>query len=122
SPEANTVLGMSFYFDRQYDQAIEQLHFTNDIEPNYWLAYYHLGRAFMRKGQLAEAIAAFKKARLIDDRNAPVLSALGCAYAVAGDKAEAQKALNELSEQAKQDYVSPFPIAMIHFALRDKDQ
>jgi DNA-binding winged helix-turn-helix (wHTH) protein/TolB-like protein/Flp pilus assembly protein TadD len=122
SPEANTVFGMSFYFDRQYDQAIEQLHFTNDIEPNYWLAYYHLGRAFMRKGQLAEAIAAFKKARLIDDRNAPVLSALGCAYAMAGDKTEAQKALDDLSEQSKQNYVSPYSIAMIHFALGDKDQ
>ena len=33
-----------------------------------------------------------------------------------------QKALDELSEQSKQNYVSPYSIAMIHFALGDKDQ
>jgi TolB-like protein len=65
SPETNTSLGMSFYFSRRFDEAIRQLRFTVEIEPNYWLAYYHLGRAYMQRGQLPQALAALRKAREI---------------------------------------------------------
>ena len=62
------------------------------------------------------------RARLIDDRNAQILRALGCLYAVSGKRAEAQQVLDELYEESKQNYVSPYFIAMIYFALGDKDQ
>jgi tetratricopeptide (TPR) repeat protein len=50
------------------------------------------------------------------------LPGLGQAYATAGNRDEAQKALAELQELSKQRYVSPSVFALIYAALGDKDQ
>ena len=50
-----------------------------------------------------------------------VLSDLGYVYAVSGDRAGAQKLLDEVTELSRRSYVSPFDIAMIHVGLGDRD-
>ena len=50
------------------------------------------------------------------------VAALGHAYAIAGDRRQAKKLLQTLSDRAKQSYVSPFDLALIHAALGDKDK
>jgi len=47
---------------------------------------------------------------------------LGRAYALAGQRDKAQKALDELREMSKQRYVSPYLIAVVYAGLGDKDQ
>jgi len=95
SLETNTMLGYEFYFARQYDLAIEQLRKTIELAPTYWWAHLCLGRAHEQKGEFAEAIEEFQKARLIQvvPEN---LAVLGHAYAVSGKRAEALKVLTEL--------------------------
>ncbi len=47
---------------------------------------------------------------------------MGITYAKMGKTAEAKKVLNELREQSKHTYVSPFGVAWICFTLGENDQ
>src|SRR5260370_23118770 len=67
------------------------------------------------------AIAEFQKISDLGARSLGI-AGLGQAYAMAGKRYEAQKALAELQELSKQRYVSPSVFALIYAALGDKDQ
>ena len=48
------------------------------------------------------------------------LSSLGYAYAVAGDRANAEQVLRQLEDLSKQRYVSPANLAAIYLGFGDK--
>ena len=48
----NGNLGSVFVFTHQWDNAIEQLRLSIDLDPNYWFDHYFLGRAYVQKGRL----------------------------------------------------------------------
>ena len=74
----------------------------------------------MQKARYREAFAAFDKVRA--SYRVPAMAALGHALAVAGHRSEAQQVLSQLTELAKQRYVSPYRIAVIYTGLGDKDR
>jgi len=117
----NSNAGRTLYFARQYEQAIEQLRKTLDMDPNFPLTLWYLGMAHEQVSRPDEAIAELLKASL--SRDLPtVLGGLGHAYAVSGKRAEAHQVLEELQDLSKRRYVSPFNIALIHAGLGDKAQ
>jgi eukaryotic-like serine/threonine-protein kinase len=118
----NANLGLHYYYARQYDQAIEQLHKTIDLNPDFGLAYFYLGRPLLQKGMRNEAIAELQKARALSGEDPETIAELGYAYGVAGRRAEAQAVLRELDGLSKRRYVLPYFIATIHTGLGDKDQ
>jgi adenylate cyclase len=113
---------LAFYTARQYDQAIEQERKTLDIDPNYMNAHRTLGMAYVQKSMYKEATTEFEKALVTNPGNPYVLSELGYALALAGKKAEAQKALDQLNELAKQKYVPAGYRVMIYAGLGEKDK
>ncbi|GAH60327.1 unnamed protein product, partial [marine sediment metagenome] len=50
-------VGIAFSFAGQHDRAIEELHMTLTMNPNYYLAHYYLGWAYLAKSMFEEAIA-----------------------------------------------------------------
>ncbi len=108
-------------YARQYERAMELSQSVLDMEANYWLAHDFLGIAHQLKGNLPAAIAAFQKAKQLDD-SPWILVRLGCAYADSGMRAEAQKMLAAQQELSKRRFVSAYGIASIHAALGEKDQ
>jgi TolB-like protein/Tfp pilus assembly protein PilF len=125
SAEANTCLGIALLDGHRYDEALQQLRMTIEAEPDSWLAHLYFARALEKKGELSAAIAELKKTTLIEGAPAEVVSALGYAYAVSGNKAEAEKIilqLKEQSEQSKQFYVPAYGIATIYAGLGDKER
>jgi TolB-like protein/Flp pilus assembly protein TadD len=125
SAEANTCLGIALLDGHRYDEALQQLRTTVEAEPDYWLAHLYFARALEKKGELSAAIAELKKTTLIEGAPAEVISALGYAYAVSGNKDEAEKIilqLKEQSEQSKQFYVPAYGIATIYAGLGDKER
>ena len=121
SPQVYWSFALSFFLGRRDEQAIEQIQKTLDLDGNYQPALYLLGRVYIELGQLAKAIATFKKVLALND--APLfLAALGHAYARAGKHQDARNVLNDLQGQSKQRYVSAYSIALIHLALGDKNQ
>jgi tetratricopeptide (TPR) repeat protein len=121
SPQVYWSFALSFFLGRRDEQAIEQIQKTLDLDGNYQPALYLLGRVYIELGQLAKAIAAFKKVLALND--APLfLAALGHAYARAGKHQDARKVLKVLQEQSNDRYVSAYSLALIHLALGDKHQ
>ncbi len=116
-----TDSNIPFYVTHQYDRAIEQCRKAINLDPNFYLAHYALGFNYTHKGKFPEAIAEFQKARLLEDKPWQV-AGLGYGYAVAGNRSEAMKVLEELKELSKRRHVSPAEIAKIYAGLGEKDQ
>jgi eukaryotic-like serine/threonine-protein kinase len=118
----NFFVASVLVFTRQWDPAIAQLHSDIDLEPNFWFDHCFLGRAYEAKGRLPEAIAEFQNALALDKDNTEIWSGLAHAYALAGNKAEAQKVLSHFNELSTHNYVSPYSRAIIYAGLGEKDQ
>ena len=122
SLHTNTFLGVDLYYARRYAQAIVQLRMTIDLDPNYWFTHSYLGRAYEQQGQFPEAIAEFHEAVRSAKGITEPRALLGRAYAVSGKRGAAEKVLDELNEESKQTYVSPYDIALIYAGLGNKEQ
>jgi serine/threonine protein kinase/tetratricopeptide (TPR) repeat protein len=119
SPTSQADLGKILYSAGQRDQALEQYRKALDLNPNYGNAYKHLASYYLAEGRYEEAIAAAEKMRanVSDGR-----SFLAYTYAVAGKRAEAEKILHDLQEEAKQRHVGSEKFALIYTGLGDKDR
>jgi tetratricopeptide (TPR) repeat protein len=106
---------------RQYDQAIEQLRKTLELDQNFVSAHLFLAITYEGMNEFSAAIAEMNRARLLDDTPWH-LAELGYAYAAAGKREEAQRVITELQELAQRRYVSPFDIATIYAGLGERDQ
>ena len=113
-------LGDSFYFARQYDQAIEQYRRAIGVEPRLYWTHLMLGCAYAQQGKFTEAITELNQAQRLND-TPQILAALGHVQAVSGQRAEAQRVLAELQEITKRRYVSPYDVATIYAGLGEKE-
>jgi Flp pilus assembly protein TadD len=70
---------------------------------------------------LDEAVAALERGVELAPEDLQLKGDLAVVYADAGDKARAQKILEELEERARREHVSPVALAMAHTAVGDLD-
>lgn len=115
-------LGISYYFARQYDQAIEQYRRAIAIEPKSYWPHLLLGWAYEQAGQSAEAISELQAAGRYFDDNPQALASLAHAYAASGQEDRGRAIASGLMEEAKQRYVSPYDMATVYAGLGDPDQ
>jgi adenylate cyclase len=114
----NVHLGWHYLYARQYDQALDQIEKTIEMDRNYAETYPWLGLILEQKGRYAEAIAAFQNAiRLFPGGSSIVEAELAHTYAVSGNREEAQKIIAELQKLAKSKYIPSFQIAAIYAGL-----
>jgi adenylate cyclase len=119
----NIHLGWHYLNARQYDQALDQIEKTLEMDKNFAQTYPWLGLILEQKGRYAEAIAAFQKAiKLFPGGSSIAEAELAHTYAVLGNREEAQKIIAELQQLSKSKYVSSFQIAAIYAGLGEKDQ
>jgi non-specific serine/threonine protein kinase len=122
-PILSVAVGWTFYHARRFDEAIEKCRAALELDPHYPLTHWILGLAYTQSGQHEAALAAAEKAVVLSGRSIVMLvAALGYACAVAGKTERAREVLNELDEQVKQRYVSPYFFAQIYAGLGEKDQ
>src|SRR5258706_5527034 len=118
----NTVLGWTFYFGRQYSEAVEQLRKTVEMEPTFSFVRMLLGGAYEQMGIYFEAVAEFNAAVSGTGSRTQSLAALGHGYATSGRRGEAMEVLKELQEAQKRKYIAPFFMALIYTGLSEKEQ
>jgi TolB-like protein/DNA-binding winged helix-turn-helix (wHTH) protein/Tfp pilus assembly protein PilF len=118
----NFSLGSRLYLAREYDQAIEQLRNTIDMDPDFVLPHLVLGQAYEQKRMYDQAITELRRAADISQSSPPAVAALARTYAVSGRTTEARKLLDQLMEQSKRRYVSPFYVAIVYAGLGENDQ
>jgi TolB-like protein/DNA-binding winged helix-turn-helix (wHTH) protein/Tfp pilus assembly protein PilF len=115
-------LGWRLYMARQYDQAISQLRNTLEMDPSFALPRMVLGQAYEQKGMVPQAIVELQKAVAVSHDSPPMLGALGHAFGLAGNKAEADKILAQMLQQSKKRYVSPFYISIVYAGLHENEK
>ena len=123
SPGMNFTLGATLVFNHRWDEAIAHFQKAIELDPNYWFHHSYLGRSYEQKGMMPQAIVEFKKALELDDQQSENWAGLGHAYAVSGNKAEAQKMIDEMIKRSSQNiYVAPYNVAVIYAGLEHKDK
>jgi TolB-like protein/Tfp pilus assembly protein PilF len=112
--------GLILYRARRYDESMMQCQKALEIDPNYANASWFMALCLEQKGQIPESIAYLEKAVSLAPAS-HFRALLGRAYALAGERAKAQKILDELKALSKREYVSPFDIAVVYAGLGDRD-
>ena len=118
----NTALVWALYLARQYDQAEEQCLKTIELDPDFPPLRTLLGRAYLMKGMYHEAITEFEKE--LNLSGAEVLTNIGHAHAMSGNRDEAQSALDELKRLFVQSElnIDPALLAIVYAGLDERDQ
>jgi len=113
--------GKILFLARRYDRAIAQNRKTLEMDPNFVLAHSWLAVAELQKGLFSDGIAELEKNRASDDS---LFSSawLVYAYAAAGRRAEAQKAVEELRHLTSNRNVDSGLMVVGYIGLGDKEQ
>jgi serine/threonine-protein kinase len=112
SPIINAVVAYNRVMARRYDAAIEQGIRTTQLFPSFMPGYAYLGLAYLESGRPREAVAAFEKARELQDI-VVVFTWLIRAHLAAGDDAEAQRLTRELEKRGRREYLPPYYMAAL---------
>src|SRR6266850_1086656 len=99
--------------EREFKRAIQ-------LDPEYNPAHQLHGWYLISVGKFADALAELNQADRVND-NPQVLASLGHTYALWGQRAQAQKLIEDL-QSAKHRYVSPYDVATIYAGLEEKDE
>ncbi len=117
SPVFGATVGLTYYFARQYDDAINFLRKALEMNPNFAITNFFMGRALVQKSLFKEGINYFQKALKIYGESPNMLATFGNALALAGKKRDAHKVLKQLSDLSKKVYVSSYDIASVYCGL-----
>jgi tetratricopeptide (TPR) repeat protein len=107
---------------RRYDEAIEQLLRTVELDPHYPVTYWILGLLYRITGRHDLAISAGEKAVHLSGGSPLIRAALAHTYGVSRRASEARQALDDLTELAKRKYVAPYFFAGVYTGLGENDR
>jgi len=122
SLQSDAQVGLHYYFARQYDHAIQRLHQTLELDPNFPPAHYWLGIAYLEKGASQEALEALQTAVRLSGSSGLFEPDLARAYGLTGKRDAARRILGELQELSRKKYVPADSIAIIYIGLGDKNR
>jgi adenylate cyclase len=115
------ALAYFLYHARRYDDAAVQIRRTLELDSTSTLARHLLGCCLLWKGDTAGAIAEFQRSKIMVT-GAWYQGLLGYAYAISGDRPNAEHMLRELEEMAKRRYVNSTAFADIYLGLGEKEK
>jgi TolB-like protein/DNA-binding winged helix-turn-helix (wHTH) protein len=118
----STDMGFELYYARHYEEAITQLRSVLQTSPKFPLAHLWLGRTYEQKGMYPEAITEFEQAGTALKDWPVIIAAAGHTYGQWGHKSDAIAALGRMNELTKEEYVTPYGVALIFAGLDDKEQ
>jgi len=121
-PRSATHLSWHYLMAQEFDNALAQARDTIRDDPSYVWNHVFFGWALLSKGASAQAAAEMVKAVELSGGPRTLLTSLAHAHAVSGSREEALRILDRVMESAKQKYVAPYEIGMIHEALGNIDE
>jgi eukaryotic-like serine/threonine-protein kinase len=116
-----TSLGQTLYYGRRYDEAIAQVRKVIEMNAGFVAAHGVLGWCYAQKGMYNDAIAEHEKAVALSNGGTYERTGLAYALAKSGRRGEARKILAQLNEKASSEYVDHAFLAIVHFALGEKE-
>ncbi len=114
--------GMTFYYTRQYDKALENANKTLELDPEFSTAFRLRSLAYHAKGMYAEAIIENEQWGMLTSNPAKTKLALANIYASAGRQEEALSLVTEILNTDKLGGNDYRTMAHIYAALGHKDE
>lgn len=93
-----------------------------ELDPDYFVPHFILGRSYVRLGKAAEAIAELKHKAASAEESPLMAAALGLAYGTAGQTKNTQKIVQAFAAQAKKRYIPETYFGMLYAGLGDQEQ
>jgi len=122
TPFVNTIGGMCSYFKRDYATAIETLRRVTDLDPAFPTAYVYLGLALMGSGETAGSLAAYRRGLELNPRSPMFVAHWGHACGLAGERAQAESVLADLTNRSTSSYVPATSLALVELGLGNTDR
>ena len=92
------------------------------MNPNFSQAHLLLGMVYFENSMYEEALAEFRKEKSVSKGFSSYAECyIGVTYVRMEKKDEAQQVLDNLIEQSNKEYVPPHFVAILYFALEEKD-
>lgn len=117
----NSTQGLISYFSRDYQKSIETLEQTLQMDQDYPVTHFFLGRALVQASRYSEAMDHFQKALKFYGDSTNMLATFAHAAALAGKQEITQKILSQLQDLSKDMYVSAYDMASIYIGLGQSD-
>ena len=122
SPAVLQALGWCYYQGRRFDESLATFRAMLEAVPDFAYGLVTLSWLLRHTGATDEAVRVAEKALTLSSGNPFYLSAVGAAYAAAGQETEARHVLDQLEQTAAHGYVSPYHRALIHLHLGDRER
>lgn len=116
----NKDLAVAFIYARDYNGALQQCEKTLEIEPTFLMMSTYKAQIYQLQQKYADATAELERAHAAAPGDAEIAYGLAQAYALTGNKDEAQKLANELSQPGKA--FLPKEAAYLYLLLGDKER
>jgi tetratricopeptide (TPR) repeat protein len=113
---ASTFAGFPVYLGRRFDEAIRHFQNTIDMDPNFAIAHLYLAQALYLSGRVQEAVKAGEQARSIMSEVPMMMGPLGCFYAAAGARDQAEQIISSLRARP---HVPAHPVGTVYLGLGD---
>ena len=121
SPLSNVLISYTYFFARQPHQALKHARKALAIDDNFWLGHWSAALAYEQSGQLLEALGQLEKASECEASTC-VSASRARVYARLGRREITEAILEELDKKAATEWVSPYMIGTVYFALDEKDR
>jgi tetratricopeptide (TPR) repeat protein len=117
SPTIRVAKGRILFDAHRFREAIDSAKTALDMEPNFASAYQVMGQAYAHAGEADHALEAATKYVELSQGNGWAKLELAYVYAVAGNRAESERIVNEVV--AGSGEFSPYDMAAIRSAWHD---
>ena len=121
NPGISALVGLHYYYARDYDRAIEEVKKTLEFHPQFFMAHYFMGAFLVAKQDYPQALTRLQKALELH-YDPDILSWIGMTHALAGRRNEAVKILNELIARSKNELVPSGVLTHVYIGLGDFDK
>jgi TolB-like protein/Flp pilus assembly protein TadD len=106
---------------RDYPAAIAHARRAILLDSSLWIGYVMLGQAYAQTGETGLALAALSDAARFSGGNSKAISFRGYILAKTGRVSEAREVLRALEADARDRYVPPYAMALVHAGLGERE-
>ena len=118
----DTNEGWILFCARQYDQAINKLQATIEMDPNFANAHYKLALVYEIKGMYKEAVEEHLKSKALSGDISENMEKLKAAYVTSGSKGYYREELRQLKDTSTRGYVLPKYFVLTELQLGNTEE
>jgi TolB-like protein/Flp pilus assembly protein TadD len=120
-PMAHAMSSQLEFQARNYAAALGHARRAIALDPEFWIGHIQQAQALDGMGRAAPALEALVNAGRFSGQNSKTVSLRGYVLAKAGRIDEARDVLATLEAAARERYVPPYAIALVHVGLGERD-